>query len=293
YRPLSPHTVVLPILEHLEELGLQGDLHLPHLVEEDRPAVRELEFPGPLGVRAGERASLVPEELALEELRGERGAVDLHEGSIPALALRVERTSHDLLADSRFSPHQHGNVRVRDPVDHAEHPLHGLRAADEIQGSVALSCLHPDALFPVGKIRYSQPASKTVNPFDCALSSLLRRETAAIPVPFPFLRQGFPAPSGARQAMASRGGAARSSIAIRRPSRQRRASELASDDRHPAAPSRRVRLSTWRRATQAWPSSRRGARSEHAGRSPASVAAAGWCLQQAPSRRARDRKSVV
>ena len=47
----------------------------PDLVEEDRAAVRDLEQALLVGVRAGEGAALVAEELALEQRVGQRGAV--------------------------------------------------------------------------------------------------------------------------------------------------------------------------------------------------------------------------
>ena len=56
------------VLEHAEELRLEGGPDVADLVEEHRPAVRHLELPALLLVRAGERALLVPEQLGLEEL---------------------------------------------------------------------------------------------------------------------------------------------------------------------------------------------------------------------------------
>ena len=59
------------------------------LVEEDRP-VGELEAPGLAVARAGERALLVAEQLALEQRLGQRGAVDATIGRAAAGALLVD-----------------------------------------------------------------------------------------------------------------------------------------------------------------------------------------------------------
>ena len=56
------------LLEHAQQLGLQLGLELADLVEEERAAVGQLE-PAALALgRAGERALLVAEQLALEQL---------------------------------------------------------------------------------------------------------------------------------------------------------------------------------------------------------------------------------
>src|SRR5205085_1266490 len=78
-RPLAADAVVLLVLEDLEELGLQRGVHLADLVEEDGPLVGELELARLLAGGAGEGAPLVAEELGLEQLAGQRGAVDLDE----------------------------------------------------------------------------------------------------------------------------------------------------------------------------------------------------------------------
>ncbi len=50
------------------------------LVEEERPALGHLDLAGDAAIGARERAALVAEQLALDELRGQRRAVDGHEG---------------------------------------------------------------------------------------------------------------------------------------------------------------------------------------------------------------------
>ena len=67
-------------------LPWSGELELADLVEEERAAARELEAADARRDGAGEGAALVAEELALDEARRERRAVDVHEGPARARA---------------------------------------------------------------------------------------------------------------------------------------------------------------------------------------------------------------
>ena len=69
----------LLLLEHAQELRLQVERQVADLVQEERAAVGQLEAPDPPRDGAGERAPLVAEQLALEQRRGDGGAVDLDE----------------------------------------------------------------------------------------------------------------------------------------------------------------------------------------------------------------------
>src|SRR5689334_14631444 len=68
------HRTNLALLKDAEELGLQSERHFRHLVQEQGPPIGELEESLSVLRRAGERASLVTEELALEQVLRERGA---------------------------------------------------------------------------------------------------------------------------------------------------------------------------------------------------------------------------
>src|SRR5262245_34505840 len=79
------------VLEDPQELRLKGRAHLGDLVEEDRALVRQLEAARPPLERAGERAPLVAEDLALEQRGGDRGTVDGDEGAPAPRRQLVER----------------------------------------------------------------------------------------------------------------------------------------------------------------------------------------------------------
>src|SRR5260370_36053064 len=70
---LAPEAGELAVLQYLEELRLQRRAHLANLVEEHRAVGGELEFPGLLLNRAGERTPLESEERRFAQLRRARG----------------------------------------------------------------------------------------------------------------------------------------------------------------------------------------------------------------------------
>src|SRR6185503_4274614 len=74
-------------LEHAQQLRLHVERQLADLVEEHRAAVRALERARVRAGRAGERAALVAEQLALDQVRWDRAAVEDDER--PLLARRV------------------------------------------------------------------------------------------------------------------------------------------------------------------------------------------------------------
>src|SRR6185503_10543085 len=63
-------------LEHAEQRRLHGGLQLADLVEEHGAALRRLERADVRAIGAGERAALVAEQLAREQRRWQRAAID-------------------------------------------------------------------------------------------------------------------------------------------------------------------------------------------------------------------------
>jgi hypothetical protein len=108
----------LTILQDMQELGLQGGMQLADLVEEDGAAVGQLEAARLALVGAGKGATLVAEQLALEQLARHRRAVDLDEGRSSARGVDVDGASGQLLADTRLTADQHRDIGARRLLDH-------------------------------------------------------------------------------------------------------------------------------------------------------------------------------
>ena len=94
----------------MEQFGLQRDGHLPDLVEEDGAPVGSLEPALLAAISPRERATLVSEQLALQEIARHRGAVDLHEGALASRRHAVQAVGHHLLADPCLPKNQDGDV---------------------------------------------------------------------------------------------------------------------------------------------------------------------------------------
>ena len=92
-------------------------------------------------IGAGERALLVAEELALEQLLGNGRAVDGLEARLGAAAQVVHGPCEQFLAGAALAEDQHRRVGRRHLLDHATHLLHRLVAGDEAGERCARACI--------------------------------------------------------------------------------------------------------------------------------------------------------
>src|SRR5439155_22884613 len=128
----------LRILQDMEELGLERGLHLGDLVEENRPRVGLLELADARRRGAGEGALFVTEQLALQEFRRQRRAVDLDERAIAARRSLMDRTRDQLFADAALAADEHRDVAVRDLLDHRRNRAHVGTVAPEQEGAILI-----------------------------------------------------------------------------------------------------------------------------------------------------------
>src|SRR5207247_6792955 len=111
-RFIAPERGELAVLQDVEQFGLERCLHLGDLIEKDRARVGLFELADARGRRAGERALLVAEQLALEQLRWERRAIHLHERLIASRRPLMDRARDELFADAAFAADEHRHVAV-------------------------------------------------------------------------------------------------------------------------------------------------------------------------------------
>ena len=118
-------------LEHAQQLRLELQRQLADLVEKDRAAVGHLESARLRRVRAGKRPALVPEELALDERRRERAAVDHDEAPVAPRAVAMNGTGDQLLAGAGLAKQEHRRRGRSDLLDLVHDRLEsGARAHD-------------------------------------------------------------------------------------------------------------------------------------------------------------------
>jgi hypothetical protein len=122
------------LLDAAQDLRLERQRHVPDFVEEQRAAVGLCEAPLAVAGGARERASGVAEQLAFEELFGDGGAVDGHEGGFGPRAAVVDGLGHDFLAGAGFAGDEHVGAARRDFPDVAQQGEVGRALPDELPG---------------------------------------------------------------------------------------------------------------------------------------------------------------
>src|SRR5438094_2931179 len=133
-RPGAADTLELLLLEDPEELRLELERDLAHLVEEERAAMGHLEASDLLRDGPGERAPLVAEEFTLEEPRWDSRAIDLDEGSLAAAASVVDGARDQFLSRAGLAEDEHGRVGRRD----------GLHLLEDVSERAALADDFPE-----------------------------------------------------------------------------------------------------------------------------------------------------
>src|SRR5262249_18267522 len=129
----------LALLQYAQQFRLHRRRHVADLVEEHRPALSQLEASLALADRAREAALFVAEELALEQVLRQRGAVDSdHRPAARHAAGLVNRPGDLLLARARLAFDQHRGRRVREIADQFEDAVHLRILADDIEETEAL-----------------------------------------------------------------------------------------------------------------------------------------------------------
>ena len=101
------------------------------LVEEDGAGVGGLEAAGAVVDGPGERPADVAEELAFQEVLGQRAAVDANERAAAARTEPVDRLGDQLLARARLAQQQHRGVRLGHLPREAVDVLHRRAGADQ------------------------------------------------------------------------------------------------------------------------------------------------------------------
>src|SRR5207237_1236941 len=86
-----------------------------------------------VGGCAGERTFCVPEEFGLDQLGGQRAAVDRDEWFIGTCAAPVNSTRDDLFACAGLARDQDGQIGCREPPDEFHHLDEGGAAPDQIE----------------------------------------------------------------------------------------------------------------------------------------------------------------
>ena len=119
-------------LNQLQKLGLNMGRQLADLIQKQRSVVGQLDLADLAALlRAREGALLIAEELALEEIIGDAGAVDRDKGILVAAALLVDGTRDELLTGAGLACDEYGRRAVGDALDDLLHTGDGRAGADD------------------------------------------------------------------------------------------------------------------------------------------------------------------
>ncbi len=150
--PVAADTAHLGAFEGAEQLGLQGEIQIADLVDQERPAVGLLEHALSLPGRARERAALVAEQLGFDQARGHGGAVEDDERPRRARSPLVKRLGEHLLARAGLAFDDHRKVGAGETLAQWIEAAHLAAAADEASeahghghGTRLLLIVAPDA----------------------------------------------------------------------------------------------------------------------------------------------------
>ncbi len=129
---VAAHAVEMPVRQHTQQARLQVERHVADFIEKERAALGLLEAAAPLGLCAREGAALVAEQLGLQQVLGDGGGVDGHEGAARHGRVLVQRARHQFLARARLARDQHRDLALAEPADGAKDVLHGRRLAQHL-----------------------------------------------------------------------------------------------------------------------------------------------------------------
>ena len=121
----------LAFLQHAQQLGLQRQRHVADLVEEQGAAVGCIEQALAVAVGAGEGALAVAEQLALQQVLRQRGAVLHDERLAAAEAAVMDGAGDQFLAGAGLAGQQHAGGVVQHLADQLVHAAHGRAATDQ------------------------------------------------------------------------------------------------------------------------------------------------------------------
>ena len=117
-------------LQYAQDLGLGGGSHVSDLIEKNGATIALFKLAQPLRRGAGERTPLVAEELTLDQILGDGGAVDRHIRFGGPVAVPVQAAGDQLLAGAALAGDHDRGVAGGELADDLENLLHGGRGTD-------------------------------------------------------------------------------------------------------------------------------------------------------------------
>jgi hypothetical protein len=125
----------------LQQLRLQTGWQRRDLIQEQSAAVGQFDMPRTRRMRAGEGSLLMAEQLRLDQLLGQGGAIQAHEGRIAPGPHGHDGLGHQLLAGPALPPDHDAGIALRHALDRVIDPQHLLAAADQFPEGIPTDAL--------------------------------------------------------------------------------------------------------------------------------------------------------
>ena len=97
---VAPTRRTLLLLQHAQQLGLRARRQVGDFIQKQRPAVGLLDQAGAVGDRPGEGALGMAKELGLEQVIGQRRAIDIAKAPFAPRAELMQGAGNELLTGS-------------------------------------------------------------------------------------------------------------------------------------------------------------------------------------------------
>ena len=124
------------LLQHPKQLDLEVWRHFPDFVEKERSAVGDLEEAGLVSIRIRKGPATETEEFTLEELAGERAAVEGHEALPRPRTLAMDCPGDDFLAGTRLPFEEDADARIDGARHEREDPAEGGAVAHDVREKI-------------------------------------------------------------------------------------------------------------------------------------------------------------
>src|SRR5262249_46466901 len=146
-------------LQHPQQFRLQLEGQVADFIQEYGPAIHHLELAGTAISCAGEGATLMAEQFALDETLRNRRTIDRHERRTPSRGFEVNRPRDQVLAGAALAQEQHGGIVGHAPADQFVNLLHRRTAPDDLPANELATYLVLEPIQIRGLSRYFDGSS--------------------------------------------------------------------------------------------------------------------------------------
>src|SRR5580658_5976735 len=109
--PVAAEPFKFLLLQNTQQLGLKFKWYIAHFIQEKRALIRKFKTSNFLCDRAGKRAFFVAEQLAFQEAKGDRGAVQFDESTVAPCAPIMNCAGYEFFSRAGLALDQHARIR--------------------------------------------------------------------------------------------------------------------------------------------------------------------------------------